>query len=81
MLYIATLYFSKISSVAYITQLTPDVRHRMWGKGLSIVISVWAIVALFGVAFECHLPNSWAIVTAQCINIVSRDRNCPRPSS
>ena len=71
MLYLATLYFSKVSSLAYIIYLTPDARHRRWGRGLSIIVSAWFIIALFGVAFECHLPSSWAIVTAQCINIVS----------
>ena len=74
MLYLATLYLSKLSSLAYIIQLTPDARHRQWGKGLSLVLSVWFFIALFGVAFECRLPNPWAIVTERCMDIVSVGR-------
>ena len=74
MLYLATLYFSKVSSIAYITQLTPDARHRQWGRILGAVVSVWFIVAFFGVAFECHLPSPWDIVTGQCMNIVSTNQ-------
>ena len=69
-LYLAALYFSKLSSLAYTIQLTPDARHRQWGKGLCVVVSIWLIISLLGVAFECHLPSPWAIVMAQCINIV-----------
>ena len=72
MLYLGTLYFSKISSLAYIIQLTPDARHRRWGKGLSLAVSIWFIIALFGIAFECRLPSPWAIVTERCMDIVSR---------
>ena len=71
MLYVGALCFSKISSLAYILQVTPDSGHRMWGRVILLAVLVWTVFALFGIAFECRLPNPWAIVTEKCIKIVS----------
>ena len=38
---------------------------------LLVMVSLWVVVAFFGVFFECGVPNPWAIVNGQCMNIVS----------
>ncbi|KAL8632394.1 hypothetical protein Q9189_001871 [Teloschistes chrysophthalmus] len=70
MLYIAALAFSKFSSIAYMIQFTPDHRHRLWGKVILAAVATWAVVAFFGVAFECGVPSPWAIVNGKCMNVV-----------
>ncbi len=73
LLYLMALYFSKMSSIIYVMHITPDAKHRFWGKILQVVISVWVFVSFLGVAFECGIPSPWAIVTRRCMNIVSSD--------
>ncbi|KAI4123160.1 MAG: hypothetical protein LQ338_005409 [Usnochroma carphineum] len=42
MLYAAALAFSKLSSIAYMIQLTPDRRHRTWAKAILAAVATWA---------------------------------------
>ncbi|KAI9757777.1 MAG: hypothetical protein M4579_003313 [Chaenotheca gracillima] len=62
LLYIATLCFSKLTSLMFIVHLTPDKQHRRWSAGIIVAIIIWALIALFGISFACELPYPWAIL-------------------
>ncbi|KAE8148356.1 hypothetical protein BDV25DRAFT_131303 [Aspergillus avenaceus] len=59
LLYILSLYFSKLSLSTFIRNLTPVTRDHLHATVLQILLSVWAIVALFGSAFQCQVPQTW----------------------
>lgn len=40
--------------------------------GLTVNI-VWVVVAIFGIAFQCGVTDSWAIISGHCIDQVSKN--------
>ncbi|MCJ1405249.1 hypothetical protein MMC11_008476 [Xylographa trunciseda] len=69
MLYILSLAFAKLALLQIYTTFA---RHHLRSqviKGLMGFVALWAVVALFPIAFQCHFPDPWAIfVHDQCIN-------------
>ncbi|GCB25000.1 hypothetical protein AAWM_07885 [Aspergillus awamori] len=66
MLYVASLTFSKLSSLAFMTFLMQRTRKAEWV--LIAIISAWAVAAEFAVAFQCNLPQPWRWNQKRCFN-------------
>ena len=71
LLYIISLYFSKLAVLVLIKAITPVKRDKRVVHILAAAISVWAIVALFATSFQCSLPETWNYVGGDCFNRVS----------
>lgn len=68
MLYVASLTFSKLSALAFMTFLMQRTRKAEWV--LIALISAWAVAAEFAVAFQCDLPQPWRWNQKRCFNRV-----------
>ncbi|PWY76980.1 hypothetical protein BO70DRAFT_363535 [Aspergillus heteromorphus CBS 117.55] len=66
MLYICSITFAKLSTLAFITFLMQRTRKIEWGIiGITVI---WAITAEFAVAFQCHLPQPWDWLEGRCFD-------------
>ncbi|GKZ31896.1 hypothetical protein AbraIFM66950_000834 [Aspergillus brasiliensis] len=66
MLYVASLTFSKLSALAFMTFLMQRTRKTEWI--LIALISAWGVAAEFAVAFQCDLPQPWRWNQKRCFN-------------
>lgn len=71
LLYIATLCFSKISVALLLRTISPVQLHKQMTLAVGAVTILWAVVAIFGLAFQCHLPYPWRFIDNACFNQVS----------
>lgn len=72
LVYIPTLCFAKLSTLFYLRALTPDSNYAILNRVTEICVILWALCAEVSVAFQCDLPNPWAVLyTDECFNIVS----------
>lgn len=69
--------FSKLSLVVFIRSLTPSAKDKWLARGVEAIVYVWAVVAIFGTAFQCSLPRAWDFQNGQCINLVGSVSFCP----
>ena len=70
LLYILSLTFSKLSLAVFIRSLTPSAKDKWLARGVEAIVYVWAIVAIFGSAFQCSVPRAWDFWQGQCFNVV-----------
>ncbi|EKV13918.1 initiation factor 2B related protein [Penicillium digitatum] len=70
-LYLLSLTFSKLSLVVFIRGLTPSAKNKWLALGVEIIVYAWAVVAIFGTAFQCSLPHTWDFQNGQCFNLVA----------
>ncbi|KAI9756786.1 MAG: hypothetical protein M4579_003703 [Chaenotheca gracillima] len=71
LLYVFALAFAKVSSLTFLAQLTPDKNHLAVTRAIQASVAVWAVAAVFGVAFQCNMPQPWAIITGKCFNQIA----------
>lgn len=71
LLYILSLVFSKLSLAVFIGSLTPSSKDKWLARVAEAIVYVWAIVAIFGTAFQCSVPRTWDFWNGQCFNVVS----------
>lgn len=64
-----SLYFSKLSLSVFIRNLTPVSRDHFHATILQILLTIWAVVALFGSAFQCQASRPWD-TSGTCIDLV-----------
>ncbi|KAF7596034.1 hypothetical protein BBP40_003814 [Aspergillus hancockii] len=69
LLYILSLYFSKLSLSAFIRNLTPVSRDHFHATLLHIFLTVWAVVAVFTSAFKCRVPRTWDYRSGNCFHL------------
>ncbi|TEY54712.1 hypothetical protein BOTCAL_0238g00170 [Botryotinia calthae] len=65
-LYIASLFFAKMSIVMFIYDFTPIAAERIVTKVLGFVISLWAITSILAVAFQCRSSKVWDSIAGEC---------------
>lgn len=70
LLYLLTLALGKASTLLLLNRLTVLRRHKAVVRGIAIFMLMWTIVALFGSAFQCRLPDPWRAEAGRCIDIV-----------
>lgn len=71
MLYIGALCFNKMATLYFVATLARTDTSRAAIRGSMAVTTVWAVTAIFGIAFQCQPPQTWAIATGKCFNQVS----------
>jgi hypothetical protein len=69
--------FSKLSLVVFIRGLTPSAKDKWLARGVETIVYVWAVVVIFGTAFQCSLPRTWDFQNGQCFNLVGGVFFCP----
>lgn len=75
LLYIIGISFSKLSLAEFIRNLSPSRRDRFLARTAEAVTVVWAVVAFFGTAFQCAVPQTWNLQSGKCLNqVISTDR-------
>jgi hypothetical protein len=55
----------------FIRNLTPIEKDRRLAVVVEAIIGVWAIVTIFGTAFQCSVPRTWDIWNGKCFSVVS----------
>ncbi|KAJ5291396.1 hypothetical protein N7478_000647 [Penicillium angulare] len=70
LLYIMSLFLSKMSFVIFIRQFTPVAKGKRLSRGIEITLYVWALTALLGSAFQCKSPP-WDLWHGQCFNLLA----------
>ncbi|KAH8672586.1 hypothetical protein BGZ60DRAFT_429912 [Tricladium varicosporioides] len=66
--FIASLCLSKLSAIAFLRHLTPDSRYMRMCLWYGIFTTLWSVIALVVIAFQCNLPKVWLILGDKCIN-------------
>ena len=73
MLYYLAICFSLLSVCFLIIRITKRTEQARIAYAVAAVTGVWAVVALFILAFQCELPHPWKTrPLSRCIDIVSR---------
>ena len=72
-LYIATLYTSQLSLLAFVRDVTPAQHHLRMIYWSTIIVSIWTIVGVFGIAFQCETPEPWDHIDGTCFDRVGSD--------
>ena len=70
-LYYPSLCFSKLSLAEFIRGLTPSTGDQLFARVVEGVTVVWALVAIFGTAFECSVPRTWNAWNGKCFDMVT----------
>jgi hypothetical protein len=63
---------AKLSLVFLIQSLLAEKYSLLAGRGLLVIISVWAIGSIFAQSFQCSMPYPWDF-TGNCIDQVSEN--------
>ena len=71
--YIITIYLSKLAACQFLIILArpgePTLR-RAAVKGTLGLVTVWLVVAVVCIAFQCMVPTPWNEVSGQCFDQV-----------
>lgn len=55
----------------FIRGLTPSAKDKWLARGVEVIVYGWAVVTIFGTAFQCSLPRTWDFQNGRCFNLVS----------
>jgi len=69
--YVVTLGMAKFATFALISLLVQRRQYRTLVHGTMTLTAVWTIAATFGVAFQCSVPKTWAILSEQCFDQIA----------
>lgn len=50
--------------------LTQTANDRFFGLFAAIATATWAVVSIFGTAFQCSVPNTWDFWNGKCFDLV-----------
>ncbi|KAI5783697.1 hypothetical protein EDC01DRAFT_785348 [Geopyxis carbonaria] len=68
MLYVLALLIAKGTTTYLIATFSYTQLTRTLVRGLGILTTCWGLVAIFAVAFQCPVPNTWQLLSAGCFN-------------
>lgn len=71
LLYIASLALARVSVLIFVMQLSPRRTYKQVSLGLIITISVWSLLSVFTLAFQCSIPKPWDFYGDRCLDRVS----------
>jgi len=60
-----------MATLSFLATLAHTPISSMVVKASIVLTGVWAVVVMIGIAFQCQLPQPWAILSNQCFNQVS----------
>lgn len=70
-LLVIVLSFSKMSTILLVWKLTPSNSLRRSCIITAGIVVGWAIFAVFGIAFQCEMPDPWLYSPKRCAGQVS----------
>lgn len=71
MLSIASLASSKISYVMFVRSITVVALDRRIALVFIVILSIWGLVSVITVAFQCQPLPTWDYLTGKCYDRVS----------
>ena len=69
--YIFSLCLGKLALLVFMLNFALKKVRRQVLQGLMWVNIVWLVVGILAVAFQCDVPQTWAVVTGRCFDQVS----------
>ncbi|KAL8808965.1 MAG: hypothetical protein Q9223_003746 [Gallowayella weberi] len=69
LLYLPSISLSKVAVLLLLHTITPVIAYRRIAYTTGVITVIWAGVAEVVLAFQCSLPDAWAILGGQCINL------------
>lgn len=70
LLYIPCVCMSKLAVLLLLRNITPNKSHQRIAYTTAVFTLVWAGIAEGVLAFQCKVPDTWAILRGECINLV-----------
>ncbi|KAF2465155.1 uncharacterized protein BDR25DRAFT_346264 [Lindgomyces ingoldianus] len=67
-LYILALATAKIAALLFALNLSPHSKNKAVINGLIAFVGAWALVSVFGIAFQCKVPRTWTPTSEKCFN-------------
>jgi len=71
LLYIPALCLAKLSTLVYLRALSPETAYAAVNQILEVFILLSGVAIELRIAFQCTLPDAWAIISGTCFNMVS----------
>ena len=71
MFYIFSLCLGKLALLVFMLNFALKKLRRQVLQGLIWLNVVWLVVGILAVAFQCDVPQTWAVVTGRCFDQVS----------
>ncbi|KAI9704507.1 MAG: hypothetical protein M1820_005581 [Bogoriella megaspora] len=68
LLYVISICLSKLTVLVLLYVITPVQRNMHIVQGVGATIIAWTMSAFLVVAFQCHTPETWQVVTNRCID-------------
>ena len=69
-LYILSLSLAKMGTLVFVKTIARKVSTYKIVMGTMGFTLLWTIASLFGILFQCSVPQPWAILSSQCFNQV-----------
>ncbi|EHA20939.1 hypothetical protein ASPNIDRAFT_194546, partial [Aspergillus niger ATCC 1015] len=66
LLHVVVLSLSEISTTLLVWKLTPHRGIRQTCRITVGVVAAWTIFSIFGIAFQCQMPNPWLYTASRC---------------
>ncbi|GLA43951.1 hypothetical protein AnigIFM63309_002048 [Aspergillus niger] len=66
LLHVVVLSLSEISTTLLVWKLTPHRGIRQACRITVGVVAAWTIFSIFGIAFQCQMPNPWLYTASRC---------------
>ena len=73
--YVLSIALAKMITLQFLATLARDKYKRVWIKATVASNATWALVAIWGVIFQCRVPHTWAITSGVCFNRVRHPKN------
>lgn len=70
LLYVLTIALGKGSTLLLLHRLTVLTPHKIAVRTIAAITVAWTFAAVFGAAFQCHLPSPWVVEGNRCFDIV-----------
>ncbi|KAF4627810.1 hypothetical protein G7Y89_g10344 [Cudoniella acicularis] len=68
-LFIASQTFAKLSVLFLIRQISPIRFHERLALAFGGLTIVWFLTSVLVLTFQCHLPQTWNILSNKCVNL------------
>ena len=69
-LYILAIAASKGSALLFVQRLVASKIHRLFLRGLGVILTVWTITAVLTTSLRCGLPHPWERAEGECLDMV-----------
>ncbi|RAK84832.1 integral membrane protein [Aspergillus costaricaensis CBS 115574] len=66
LLHVIVLSLSEISTTLLVWKLTPHRGIRQTCRITVIFVAAWTVFAIFGIAFQCEMPDPWLYSSSHC---------------